>query len=84
MAFYKKNIKKLDYDLFSNDKIIFITEDSNYFTFCSNKIGILSVYLNNINFDDFNFNENNPKTIIHIRFMAWRNKFNQLKAFKKK
>ena len=41
-----KMIKKLDDVLFSNHDIIFFNEDSNYVTFFSNEIGILSVNLN--------------------------------------
>ena len=53
-----KIIKKLDDDLFSNDDIIiFVNEDSNYVTFCSFEIGIVSVDLNNINLDVVNYDE---------------------------
>ena len=46
-------------------------------------MGILSVDLNNINLDDANFHEDDPKTIIHVRILAWHNKRTQCKAFKK-
>ena len=38
-------IKKTDDDLFSNDDIIFVNGDSNYVTFFSDEMGILSVDL---------------------------------------
>ena len=45
-------------------------------------MGILSVDLNNINFDDTKFYENDPKTTIHVRFLPWHNRYKQNKAFK--
>ena len=63
-------IKILDDSLFTNVDIIFINKDSNNATFVSGKIGILSVGLGKINFDDVNFDEDDSETIIHIRFMA--------------
>ena len=38
-------------------------------------MGILSVDLNNINLDDVSFDEDDPKNIIHVRLMAWCNRF---------
>ena len=38
--------------------------------FC-NKMGILSIDLNNINLDDTNYDEGDPETIIHVRLLAW-------------
>ena len=58
-------------------------EDSGDVTFSSNKMGILSVDPNNNNIDDINFDENDPETIIHVRLLAWCNKFEKRKAFKK-
>ena len=40
----------------------------------SAEMGILSVDFNNINLEDLNFYEYDPETIIHVRFMAWRNR----------
>ena len=34
-------------------------------------MGVLSVDHNNINLDDANFDEDEPGTFIHVRFMAW-------------
>ena len=46
-------------------------------------MGILSVDFNNINLDDANFYEDDPKTIIHFRHLTWHDKIKQRKAFKK-
>ena len=78
-----KMIKKLDDYLFSNNDIIFVNEVSNYVTLFSNEMGILSVDLSNINLDDVNFDEDDPETIVHVRRMAWRNRFKTRKAFRK-
>ena len=55
-------------------------ENSDNVTFSSNKMGILSVDPNNINIDDVSFD---PETIIRVRLLAWCNKFEKRKAFKK-
>ena len=44
-------------------------------------MGILSVDLNNINFDDVDFDEDHPESNIHDRLFAWHNRFEQRKAF---
>ena len=44
---------------------------------------ILVVDLRNINLDDVSFDEDDPKTIIHVRIMDWQNRFKQSKAFQK-
>ena len=62
IAVTSKIIKKLDDDFFSNDDIIFFNEDCIYDTFFSYEMGILSVDLNSINFDDVNFDEDDPET----------------------
>ena len=47
-------------------------------------MGILSVDLDKINLDDDNnFYEDNAETIIHVRLLAWHNKFEKYEAFKK-
>ena len=75
--------EKLDDTLFSNNDITFVNENSNHVTFFSDKMGILSKDLNNINLDDINFDKDDPETIIFVRLMAWHNRFKQRKAFKK-
>ena len=78
-----KMIKNLDDDFFSNYDIIFVNENCNNVTFFDDEMGFLSVDLNNINLDDVNFDKDDPAAIIHVRIMAWRNRFKQRKAFKK-
>ena len=73
-------IKKLDDDLFSNDVIIFVYEDSNYVTLFIYEMSIFSVDLNKINFN-VNFDGDHLETIIHVRIMVWSNRFKQRKAF---
>ena len=46
-------------------------------------MGILSVDLNNINLDDVNVYDDDPKTIIHFRLMTWCNRLKQRKLLKK-
>ena len=41
-----------------------------------------TIILDNAKFDDDNFDEDDPQTIIHVRLMAWSNKYNQRQAFK--
>ena len=43
----------------------------------------LQCILNDISLDDDNFDKEDPETIIHIRSLAWRNRFKQCKACKK-
>ena len=62
-------IKKLDDYLFSNDGMIFVNENSNNIIFFSNQMDTLTVDLRNINLDDVNFDEDDPKTIIDVRLM---------------
>ena len=63
-------IKNLDDDFFSNYDIIFVNENCNNVTFFDDEMGFLSVDLNNINFDDVNFDKDDPAAIIHVRIMA--------------
>ena len=49
--------------------------------FSKDKMCVFSVDLNNINLDDANFYEDDPKTIIHVRRLVWHNKPKQRKAF---
>ena len=43
-------------------------------------MGILSTDLNNINLDDVNDDDNDPKTIIHVKLLAWLSKFEKKKT----
>ena len=76
-------IKKLNDAIFSSDDIDLVIEDSGNVSFYSDEMGVLSVDLNNINLDDDNFIEDDPETIIHVKFMAWRNEYKQHNACEK-
>ena len=79
-----KTIKSLDDDLFSNDDIILVNEDSNNITIFSDEMGIFSVDLNNTNLDDVNLDDDDdddPETIIHVRLMSSDYVLKQSKAF---
>ena len=56
--------------LYGDDYIIYFNEDSSDVTFCCNEMGILSVNLDNINFGDTNYEEDDPDTIISGRVLA--------------
>ena len=47
-------------------------------------MNIHSVHFNNISLDNVNFDENDFKTIIHVTYMAFHNRFKQRKAFTNK
>ena len=55
---------------------------SNNITFLSNDMGFNTVDLNNINFDD-HFDDEDWETINHVRLMAWSDRFQQRKVYKK-
>ena len=44
---------------------------------------ILGTDLNNINLDDSNYDEVDPETVIHIKLLVWRSKFEKGKALEK-
>ena len=46
-------------------------------------MSILSIDLNNVNFNNTNYDEDDPNTIILIRILAWHIKFKKCKALKK-
>ena len=61
--------EQLDNATFSNDDIVFINEDD---------VRLNTKYLNHINLDD----DDDPETIIHIRLMAWSNRYKQCRVCK--
>ena len=63
-----KIIQKLYITLYTDEGLLFFDEDSGDVTFRCNEIGILSVNLNNINFDN-NFDKDDCDTIILIRLL---------------
>ena len=57
--------------LYSLMMILFLNEHSGNVTFSIDEMGILSVDLTlSVNFD-----EDDPDTIIHVRLLAWCNRF---------
>lgn len=52
-------------------------------TFLIDDMDVNTTYLNNISLDDDNLDNNNPETIIHVRFTAWYNRYTQRKTCKK-
>ena len=62
----------------------FFDEDYGNVTVSCNEMGIRSVDINNIDLDDAKFYEDDPKTFIHVKHVAWCNEYKQCKAFKKK
>lgn len=58
--------------------------DSDVVTFFSTDAGLNSMNFNNINLDDYNFDDYDPKTINHVRLLAWCNRYKHDKASKKK
>ena len=77
-----KMIKNLHTALYADESILYFNDGSGNFVFSCNEIGILDIDLNNINLDN-NFHENDPDTIIIIRFLAWHIKFEKRKELKK-
>lgn len=67
-------IEKLHNYVFSNDDIVLGDIDTKMVTLFDNDISLNSVFLNNINIVDDNFDDFDPKTINHIRFMACFNR----------
>ena len=46
-------------------------------------MGLNMLNLDNGNLEDDNFDEDDPESTIHVRVMAWHNRFKQRKAFSK-
>ena len=65
-----KMIKNLLNALYADHNILHFNEDSGDTVSSYNQMGILSKNLNNIVLDYANYDEDDPETIIHIRFLA--------------
>ena len=78
-----KMIKQLVTTLYADDYILYFNEDSGDVAVSCNEIGFLSIYLNNINLDDTNYDEYASETIIYIRLLGWHIKLEKRKALKK-
>ena len=75
--------KNLFTTLSADDNILYFNENFCNAVFSFNGMGILNIDLNNINLDDTYYDEDNPKTVINIRLLAWHIKFEKRKALKK-
>ena len=75
-------LKKPDDVVFSNDAIVFVNSVSDNITFFSDNMGLVNVDRNNIGLHGDNFDD--IETIMHFRLLAWCNRCNQRKAFKKR
>ena len=78
-----KVTKNLHVALFANYDILFSDEDFGKVRFFSSEMGIHSEDLHNINLDDDDFYEDDSEINIHVRLLAWRNKFEKRKACKR-
>ena len=79
-----KMLKKFHDALNANDDILFFDEDFSKVSFSANQMGILDVDLDKINLDDDNnFDEDHSEIIIHVRLLAWSNKFEKREVLKK-
>ena len=47
-------------------------------------MGFNTTDINNINLNNYNFDEDDPKTFNQVKFMTWHNRFTQRKAYKTK
>ena len=72
-------LETLDEVVLCNDDMVFINADSDV-TLCNDDMGLNIIDLNNINLADDNFDEDDPETIIHVRLIAWCNRYKQYKA----
>ena len=71
----------------ANDAMLFLGEVFSKVTFFANKMGILGVGKSGdeIDLDDNNnFCEDDPETIMHVKILAWHNKFKICKTLKEK
>ena len=63
--------------------LVYFDEDFGNVVFNCNEMNILNIDLNCINFNDDNFDKDDPDTIIHVKLLAWHTKFENDKALKK-
>ena len=73
----KKNYWKTWWCCIFQQRYSLFSKESANIWFYSNEIGFISVNVNNINFYDANFDENDPETIIHVSLMVQRNRLKQ-------
>ena len=78
-----KMIKKLYTTLYADESVFYFNEDSDNIVFSCNEMGILNIDLNNINLDNGDYNEDDPKYIIYIRLLVWDIKSEKRRTLKK-
>ena len=77
-------LKKFDNALHANDDTLSFNDDFNKVTFIANQRHILAIDFEKINLDENNnFVKDDPDTIIHVRFLASRSKFEKRETLKK-
>ena len=69
--------------LYTDEKILYFNEDSGNVVVNCNEMGILNIDLNNINFDDTNYDEDDPDTIILSDIWCGILNFKKCKPLKK-
>ena len=75
-----KMLEKFDNTLISNDDIDLDDLNSDTITFFSDAMGLVTIYLNNI---DLDLGEDDPTNIVLVRFIDWCKRFKKWKAYKK-
>ena len=78
-----KMLEKFDNALHANDDILSYNKNFDKVIFIANQRHTLAVVLDKINLDN-DFDEDDPNTVIHVRHLAWHNKFEKCKALKKR
>ena len=78
-----KMIKILFTSLYADENILYFNEDSGNVIFICKGMDILNIGLNNINFDDTSYDEDDADTIIHVRLLVWHIKLEKGKELKK-
>ena len=72
-------LEKLDNVLFFKGHVNVNDINSGIVKFFTDNMDLANIDLSNISSDYDNFDEDDPETIIYVRFMAWCNRFKQLK-----
>ena len=68
-------LAKLDDVIFFNDHADLDNTYSDVVTFNSIEMGHNATDFKNINFDNDNFDEDDPETIVHVGLMTWCNRY---------
>ena len=66
-----KMLEKRDDVVFANDDIVFINWDYDNVSCFGDDMALVNINVNNVSLDDDNFDDDDPKTVIHVRIMAW-------------